>query len=63
MSVSDAPLMSMPLFDVARSDQALVVISSSEKDVCPIQEMTSISQTPGDDLFNKDAPIASPAPG
>ncbi|KAL6331195.1 hypothetical protein AAG906_009623 [Vitis piasezkii] len=44
-------------------DQALIVSSSAEKDVYPVLEMTSIGQTAGNDLTDKNAPISSPVLG
>ena len=61
MPVPDAHLVSMPPSNVVRSDQTLIVSFSAEKDACPVQEMTSIGQTPGDDLTDKNAPVSSPA--
>lgn len=52
--VSNVPPALIPLSDVVRSDQALVVRSSIEKDACFVQEMTSIGQTLSDDLVDKD---------
>ncbi|XP_034686784.1 uncharacterized protein LOC117915339 isoform X2 [Vitis riparia] len=52
----------MPPSDVAGSGQALVMSSSAEKDACPVQEMTSISQTLGDDHNDKDGPVNSHTP-
>lgn len=62
MPVSNALLGPMPPSDVAGSGQALVMSSSTEKDACPVQEMTSIGQTPGDDHNDKNALISSHTP-
>lgn len=62
MSVLNASLAPMPPSDVAGSGQALVMSSSAEKDACPVQEMTSISQTLGDDHNDKDGPVNSHTP-
>ena len=59
--ISDAPLALMSPSNVVGFDQALIVSSSVEKNACPVQEMTSIGQTPGDDLTNKNALISFPA--
>ena len=59
MPVSDAHLVMMPPSDVVGSDQALVVSFFAEKNACPVQEKTSISQTLGNDLTDKDASVSS----
>lgn len=59
--ILDAPLVVMPPSDVAGFSQALIANSSIEKDACPMQDRTSIGQTPGDDHSDKDAPVSSPA--
>lgn len=62
MPVSNTPLSPMPLIDVAGTSSELTVRSPTEKDVCLVQEMTSITLTPDDDHNDKDVPIYSHVP-
>lgn len=50
----------MPPSDTVRSEQELVVSSSTEKDVCPMEDRTPIGHTSGDDINDKDVLINSP---
>lgn len=59
-SVPDAPMVQMPLSNIARSGQELVVSSSAEKDTCSVQDRTLVGLPPGNEINDKDVLINSP---
>ena len=59
-SIPDAPMVQMPLSNIARSGQELVVSSSAEKDTCSVQDRTLVGLPPGNEINDKDVLISSP---
>lgn len=58
--VSDIPTTQVPIFDIVRSRQELVVSSSTEKNACPTKDGILVGHTLGGDINEKGIPISFP---